>query len=193
MPPKTKITKEDILAASLGLVREKGIEALNARELASKLSCSTQPIFSNFSSMEELKTEVLKSAERLYYSRLAEDLKSEKYPPYKASGMGYIRFAKEEKELFRYLFMRDRSGEDVSETSDDIEPVIAIIQNNVGLSREEALLFHLENWIFVHGIAVMMATSYMSYDMEFVSEMLTDMYQGLKARYTQKKNKEGSK
>ena len=193
MPPKTKITKEEILSASLDFVREKGIEALNARELASRLNCSTQPIFSNFSSMEELKSEVLKCAERLYYSRLTEDLKSEKYPPYKASGMGYIRFAKEEKELFKSLFMRDRSGEDVSELAEDVEPVIAIIQSSLGLSREEALRFHLENWIYVHGIAVMMATSYMSYDMEFVSELVTDMYQGLKSRYTQKTSGEESR
>ena len=36
------------------------------------------------------------------------------YPPYKAMGMGYIRFAAEERELFRLLFMRDRSGEEKS-------------------------------------------------------------------------------
>ena len=187
MPPKTKITKEEILSASLDFVREKGIEALNARELASRLNCSTQPIFSNFSSMEELDEEVLKSAEQLYLNHLSEAMKSEKYPPYKASGMAYIEFAKEERELFKCLFMRDRSGENVNKIPKWLDPVIDILQQSLGFSRDEAMLFHLENWIFVHGIAVMIATSYLSYDMDFVSKLISDMYQGLKARYAQKK------
>ena len=188
MPPKTKITKENILSASLDLVREKGIDALNARELALKLKCSTQPIFSNFASMDELKNEVFKIAERLYVAHRDEAMKEEKYPPYKASGIAYIQFAKDEKELFKWLFMRDRTGENVNETPKWLEPVIDVIQEANGFSRDEALIFHLENWIFVHGIAVMFATSYLSYDMDFVSALTSDMYQGLKARYEQKRN-----
>ena len=187
MPPKTKITKEEIISASLEIVRERGIDALNARELALNLKCSTQPVFSNFASMEELKNEVYKSAERLYVMRLDEAMKSGKYPPYKSSGIAYIQFAKDEKELFKWLFMRDRTGENVNETPKWLEPVIDVIQEANGFSREEALLFHLENWIFVHGIAVMFATSYLSYDMDFVSMLISDMYQGLKARYEQKR------
>ena len=34
------------------------------------------------------------------------------YPPYKASGMAYIRFAREQRELFKLLFMRDRTNEE---------------------------------------------------------------------------------
>ena len=187
MPPKTKITKEEILSASLEIIRESGIESLNARGIAAKLKCSTQPIFSNFSSMEELDEEVLKCAEQLYLNRLSEAMKSEKYPKYKSIGVAYIEFAKEEKELFKVLFMRDRSGEDVNTTPKWLETVIDIVQQSLGISREEAMLFHLENWIFVHGIAVMIATAYLSYDMDFVSKLISDMYQGLKARYAHKK------
>ena len=52
MPPKVKFTKEEIVKASLLLVRERGADALNARELAGRLQCSTQPFFSNFETME---------------------------------------------------------------------------------------------------------------------------------------------
>ena len=48
MPPKVKITKEDIINAAVSLVRENGADALNARTVASLLGCSTQPVFSNF-------------------------------------------------------------------------------------------------------------------------------------------------
>ena len=55
MPPKVKIAKEDIVNAAVELVRQYGPQALNARELAARLCCSTQPIFSNFATMDELR------------------------------------------------------------------------------------------------------------------------------------------
>ena len=54
MPPKVKITKEDIIRTAVDLVRQRGIDAINARAIATALSCSTQPIFSNFATMDEL-------------------------------------------------------------------------------------------------------------------------------------------
>ena len=106
-----------------------------------------------------------------------------KYPPYKASGMAYIRFAKEEKELFKLLFMRDRSGERVGENKEEIRPLLKLIRQNLGLSEEDAYFFHLEMWIYVHGIATMLATSYLELDEEFISRVMTDGYEGMKARY----------
>ena len=52
MPPKAKVTREDILSACVEIIRESGFDAVNARALASRLGCSTQPIFSNYASME---------------------------------------------------------------------------------------------------------------------------------------------
>ena len=60
-----------------------------------------------------------------------------KYPVYKASGMAYIRFAKEERELFKLLFMRDRTGEKIAE-DEEIRPIIQIIMENTGWSEQKA-------------------------------------------------------
>ena len=43
MPPKVKVTKEEIILCALELVRKKGAEGLNARELAAEMGFSTQP------------------------------------------------------------------------------------------------------------------------------------------------------
>ena len=59
MPPKAKVTREEILSACVDIIRESGFSAVNARALASRLGCSTQPIFSNYQSMEELKKDAL--------------------------------------------------------------------------------------------------------------------------------------
>ena len=187
MPPKVKTTKDDIIKAAVEIVRKSGASALNARDIALQLGCSTQPIFSNFFSMEELRDAVILRGYEMYRQYITEDTSSGEYPPYKASGMAYIRFATEEREMFKLLFMRDRSEERGSSDM-DIEDIIAIIKKNVGLDDKMARLFHLEMWVYVHGIATITATGYLSLDRELVSRMLTDSYQGLLKRYTGKEN-----
>ena len=179
MPAKKQIPREIILEAAVALVRKGGMGLLNARNLAKELHCSTQPIYLSFQSMEALKEEIIQKAQETYQAFLAQEGAQAKYPPYKAYGMGYIRFAKEEKELFRLLFMRDRSREIISGDPDEIADIVSLISKTTGLSRDAAYLFHIEMWIFVHGIATMIATSYLDWDLDTVSRVLTDDYQGL--------------
>ena len=61
-----------------------------------------------------------------------------------------------------------------------------LIQRAAGLSRESARLFHLEMWIYVHGIASMAATSFLDWDTELISASLTDVYMGVLARFKEK-------
>lgn len=183
MPPKVKVTKEDIINAAVNIVRDSGAQGLGARAIASVLNCSTQPIFSNFATMDELRFAVVGKADLLCQDYIKREVKSGKFPTYKASGIAYIRFAKEEKELFKLLYMRDRSGESVPDGSHLTDEMENIVHNNTGLSGEDAKLFHLEMWAYVHGIAVMFATGFFDLDWELVSKMLTDSYQGLRKQY----------
>lgn len=185
MPPKFKFTRDEMINAALNITRRYGLSGLTARALAAELDCSVKPVFGLFKNMEEVQQEVISSANKLYQSYLQEDMAKGKYPPYKASGMAYIRFAKEERELFKLLFMRDRRQEKIEENREEIRPLLDLIKQNLGLGEEDAYLFHLEQWIYVHGIATMIATSYLDWDDEFVSRVLTDAYLGLKHRYSE--------
>ena len=182
MPPKVKITKEEIIKTAVELVRKEGESGVNARSIAASLGCSTQPIFSNFKSMEELDEAVITAAYDKYLELLKIEVESGKYPQYKAFGMSYIRFAKEEKELFKMLFMRDRKGEDLS-PAEDFKASVEVIMNANGVTYEKAELIHLEMWTFVHGIATMMATSFLPLEWELVSDMVSDAYHGIMARH----------
>ena len=181
MPPKIKITKTDIIQTALSVVRKNGAEAINARSIASELNCSTQPIFSNFSAMEELQGAVVEAAYGVYFGYIKSEVESGKYPTYKSFGMAYIRFAREEKELFKLLFMCDRRDGGLTPTA-DFEASVEMIMNANGVSREKAELIHLEMWACVHGIGTMLATSFLVLDEELISNMLTDVYQGIRAR-----------
>ncbi len=186
MPPKFKFTKDEITNAALNVTRKNGLTGLTARALAAELGCSVKPIFGLFKNMEEVQQEVLSSAYNLYQSYLKEDMAKEQYPPYKASGMAYIRFAKEETELFKLLFMRDRSHEKIEENREEIRPLLELIQQSLGLCEDDAYMFHIEMWIYVHGIATMIATSYLDWDIQFITKVISDAYMGLKYRYLEK-------
>ncbi len=182
MPRQFMFTQEAIIAAGLALAREGGMSAVTARALGQRLGASSKPIFGLFRNMEEVQHGVMVAAFQLYQNYLATDMAAGRYPPYKASGMAYIRFAREERELFKLLFMRDRSHEAL-QNDDDSEALLALIQKNTGMSREAARLFHLEMWIYVHGIATMTATAYLDFDEASISGMLTDAYMSLKQRF----------
>ncbi len=183
MPPKIKVTKDAIINAGVDIVKKHGEQGLNARTIADFLNCSTQPIFSNFSSMDDLRLAVAEKANELYEKFAAQEIERGEFPTYKASGMAYIRFAKEEKELFKLLYMRDRTDEiSPSDPSFDNQ-ILAIVQETTGLNEMNAQLFHLEMWAYVHGIATMFATGFLDLDWELVSKMLTDSYQGLRKQY----------
>lgn len=179
MAPKVKITKDDILNRAVDMVRQRGMGYLNARALAKELECSTQPIFSNYKTMEELYADVIAEANKIYDGFVEAQIG--KYPPYKTHGMGYICFAKEEKELFKLLYMRNRTGE--YQGDEGLEPIYQMLMSLLGLSLEDAKLFHLETWIFVHGIAANIANNYLELDEELISKMVTDMFEGLKYRF----------
>ncbi len=192
MPPKLRVTKEEIIRASIELVRGEGETAINARAIASFLNCSTQPVFSNFGSMEELHAEVIRTAYGIYLDIIKKEAESGKYPTYKAYGMAYIRFAREEKELFKLLFMCDRDGGELIPT-EDFEVSVEMIMKANSVSREVAELMHLEMWSCVHGIGTMLATSFLSLDEELISGMLTDVYQGIRARHTAARKEENGR
>lgn len=178
MPAKKQITKEKILENALQLVREKGFDELNVRSLAKRCNCSTQPVYLSFNGMDELKDELLKKISEMFDNRIEREIAEGKYPEYKATGMGYLFFAREEKELFKLLLMRSRSDEsDWEKTSFDIST--SIIMKNYGLNKDAASKLHAEMWIFVHGIATMLATGYLDWDNQTISEMITDIFNGL--------------
>lgn len=175
-----KVTREKIISAALKIVSKRGMWALNARDLSAELGCSTRPIYLTFGGMDGVKEATKREVERIFQGYLQREVESGKYPVYKSYGMGYIRFAREEKELFALLFM---SRQEKKTDESFMDGVYSAIERATGLDSERAKLFHFENWIFVHGIATMAATDYADFNEDLVQGLLTDVFEGLKARF----------
>ena len=186
MPAKKQVPKEAILTAAFEILKKDGFDAVNARSLAAALKCSTQPIYLSFNGMDELKEALYPLAENVYQSFIQKELAKAEYPPYKAGGMAYVRFAKEETQLFKLLFMRERSEAQIIEEKKYLTETVTSIASDTGMDLDTAYQFHLEMWFLGHGIATMLVTSYFDLSMDTVSEMLNDAYVGLKWRYISK-------
>ena len=186
MPPKAKFTREEIVAQALEIVKTNGIDALTARSLGEKLGSSARPIFTVFSSMDEVQNAVVASARRLYEKYIDDCMQCSN--PFKGSGIGYIRFASEQPKLFQLLFMRERfdspdRGTVLSLIDNNYERILQSVQTEYGFSYETSREVYLHLWIYSHGIASLIATNVCKFSEQVISEMLADVGASIIRKY----------
>lgn len=160
MPPAIRFTRESVLNAAYELVRRDGPSALNARAVARELGGSTQPIFRLFSGMDELRVEVIRLADQNICSRMKENARLSR-APYLSVCMNYLLFARDEPQLFKLLFMRDRVSDGSCGREYSHEWGFPVIQNTFHVDRETAIRLYERSFFYVHGLAVCIATKYM--------------------------------
>lgn len=176
MPPKVKISKEDIINKALDLVREE--KTLTAATLSKELKCSTQPIFWSFNGMEDVKQQVFKEAHQRFSDFLR--LPIEGVSAYKATGIRYIQFARKERGLFKMLFMSDRSKEENILLNDPNIPFLMdLICKTESVNIETAKEIYKIMWLFCHGIATMIAMETVEIDDTEVDSMLEKVCYGI--------------
>ncbi len=159
MPPKQTITKEMIIAAAFDLVRQKGKTALSARNIAAALSCSTQPIYSCFSTMKDLEEIVTKKILdfiiRTYLtgSSFSDD-------PFFSMGLGYVNLAKTDPHLFDMIYMSDHTQKLFGNSFYPKRKagLVQTMKKDATLSQLETntltdILAHM--WIYTHGLAML--------------------------------------
>lgn len=181
MPPKTIVSKEDVLRASLLLIQEEGAEKLNARSIAKRLACSTNPLFRLYRNMEELKKDVYIEAEK-YYEKYLFSKTYKNTSPYLTMGLNYIYFAREEKNLFKFIFLSDnieiKNFHSVADMADSPE-IIAGISNATGLNEYASKELFSNVWLLTHGIACTIATNQYPFNEEEIRNILTNSYKGI--------------
>lgn len=176
MPARRKIQKEDIIQESVSIVAQEGINALNARKIAKKLGCSTQPLFYIYENMDDLKKDVINEIVKIFD---IEVLKSETGQlEYKDIGINYIRFAKEEPELFKIMFNRqiNEGAFDFIDLTGSAKTILETISKQTGMSNEDAKQFHLRMWLYVNGIASLVANQTVEFNDEEIAKLLKDQY-----------------
>lgn len=176
MPPTVRFTRDAVLHAACLLMRRKGMEALNARAIAKELGGSTQPIFRLFTNMEDLHRELILYVARQFQAHAEEDM-AQSDSPYIQLCTTYLLYGRDEPELFKLLFMRDRVSEGQYSDQTNFDLVFNIIKKETPLDDETALRFFERTWLFIHGLAVCIATKYIPcQDERYLISMVKEAY-----------------
>ena len=162
MPAVKKVSREEIVEAALEVVRNGGFSAVNARSVAKKLGCSTQPIYFSFRNMDELKAALTERAAQMHEQRVRDSLRAHEGNDsrYSSYGMGFVQFAAEEKQLFRWLYLE---GEQLGPYQNDIllPEVIGVIMEEFGYGEGVARRFHQDMIYFTYGLAILANTGHL--------------------------------
>lgn len=177
MPPRSKFTKEEIVSVALQIVSKHGISSLTARELGAKLGTSARPIFTVFSSMEQLQNEVRLSAMNCFENMQLDN--AEDMPIFKQIGMKMVLFGVKEPKLYQLLFMQENksamSFEDIfGRLGTTAILCLKTIENDYGLNTEQAKILFKHIWIHTFGIGTLCATGTCDFSQEQISKMLTE-------------------
>ncbi len=176
MPPTVRFTRDAVLHAACQLMRREGMEALNARAIAKELGSSPQPIFRLFTNMEDLHRELILYVARQFQAHAEADM-AQSDSPYIQLCTTYLLYGRDEPELFKLLFMRDRVSEGQYSDQTNFDLVFNIIKKETPLDDETALRFFERTWLFIHGLAVCIATKYIPcQDERYLISMVKEAY-----------------
>lgn len=176
MPPSVKFTKEEIVDAALRVTRESGIASLTARSLAAELGASTRPMFTYFDSMDALKREVHEAAKQLYRAYVKRGLAGP--IPFLGVGQSYIRFAKDEPELYKLLFLErpgDTGGGAMEALALSQDLVRASLMRIYRMDAEQADCYFRDLWLVAFSFATLVVTDDCPYTDEQMNAILTEM------------------
>lgn len=158
--PKQTITKEMVVDAAFQLAREGGMEQVLVKNIAARLGCSVQPIYSYCQNMEGLRREVYAR----FRAFVRERFTREECGPgsFQAIGRACVRLAQEEPQLFKLFILCPREGvaslDDLclSESDPRLEGAIA---GELGLSEEAARRLHINMIVYTVGLGAIFSTA----------------------------------
>lgn len=158
--PKQRITKDMVVNAAFEIARSNGMEQVMVKNIAEKIGCSVQPIYSYCKNMEELRADVARKVSVFIGEYIEKHI--DKDDIFASTGRAYIRLAKEEANLFKIFILHKRSGiaslEDLykSETSPH---TAEFISKKLDISIEQAKKLHLNMLIYTIGLGTIFSVT----------------------------------
>lgn len=152
-PRNIQFGREEIIDAAFQLVREQGWSGFSVQAVAKAINASTMPIYSQFSNVRDLEDAVCLKSLELLKERLLEERTGDKWID---QGISYVRFAEEEKYLFRCMW----DGRNVElckkmgkELVDFISATLVDYPLFAGLNELELKMIRLSRMMFAQKLA----------------------------------------
>ena len=181
MPAIAKVTKEMIIDAAFEIAKEMGAENITARTVSQKLGCSTQPVLYHFKTIEDVRIAAHRKASEFHINYVT-NLSGKYERPMLEVGMRHIRFAVEEKNLFRFLFHSNYyTGVSLYDwlTGENFDALFPILKKQAEADEQQAYIIFSQIFLVTHGIASLLANNTMVYDETYCINTLSNAYFGI--------------
>jgi len=158
--PKQRITKELVVNTAFEIARRDGMEQVMVKNIADKIGCSVQPIYSYCKNMEGLRQDVVNRVSSFIQEYVVAHI--DKSDLFRSTGRAYIQLAKEEPYLFK-IFILHKRGEIYS--LDDLYKKEAaphtaeFIAEQLHISISQAKQLHLNMLIYTIGIGTIFSVT----------------------------------
>lgn len=181
MPRKVQYSREIIIDAAIEMVRAKGADSINARDLGEWLGCSSRLLFTAFRNMEELIDAVRMEVSQRFLQRVraARDANSP-IPAAKRMGMCIVQFAQNEPNLYKFIHWTGEQMLDVKELS---QIMATQYQTDYQLSDDDALAFFDHMMIFNMGLCSLITNGVRRFTREQVEQILLEQFSATLAYY----------
>lgn len=158
--PKQRITKEMVVHAAFEIVRNDGMEQVIVKNIAEKIGCSVQPIYSYCKNMDGLRKDVTTKISDFIQNYIAAHI--DENDVFASTGKAYIQLAKEEPNLFKIFILHKRNGiaslDDLYQS--ETNPQMAeIISKKLNISKSQAKNLHLNMLIYTIGIGTIFSVT----------------------------------
>ena len=180
MAPKVKITKQMVADTAFEVIRARGHEALNAKSIAERLGCSTQPVLYSFHTVDEIRQAAYEIADEYHTAFIMPGGTEEN--SMLALGLNYVRFGHDERNLFRFLFQTDKFGGKDIETllsGSEMSGILNIMATGLQVDQEQARAMFLTFFCAAHGLASLLANNSMEYEEAQCRSMLESVFFGM--------------
>lgn len=158
--PKQRITKEMVVSAAFDIARSSGMEKVLVKNIADKIGCSVQPIYSYCKNMDGLRQDVADKVRHFIRQYMADHI--DKNNLFASTGKAYLQLAKEEPNLFKIFILHKRTG--ITSLNDlyekEANPKAAqAIADEWGISISKARELHLNMLIYTIGIGTIFSVA----------------------------------
>lgn len=158
--PKQRITKEMVVNAAFEIAKYSGMDQVMVKNIADKIGCSVQPIYSYCKNMEDLRQEVVEQTSCFIQAYIKAHIDKEEL--FRSTGKAYIQLAKEEPHLFKIFILHHRNGiaslEDLYQT--ETNPHIAeCVADKLSISISQAKQLHLNMLIYTIGLGTIFSVT----------------------------------
>ncbi len=152
-------SRNQVIDAAFALLRDKGWSAVTTRAIARQMGASTMPIYSHVSSVDDLEAEL-----RTRARSLLQESQLTRYTEHALLNLafGYVAFARDEKQLFRFLYLDRPTTLELGGTASVAETLLSQFGAEsevgkalaeIGAAGQESLIRY--TWVFTHGLAMM--------------------------------------